>query len=120
MIMAPIRNALLFLVAAATLAAGFNACLGDSPTLSITTSNNNVIITWPAQTSSNLVLIETPGLDHVVYSSNDVIYVEVYPRKIVSRSNYLTNGSNISVTVSVDSTSKFYLLQKDNFGPPPF
>jgi hypothetical protein len=114
-----IRNAFLVTVVAVALIAGFTACFGDSPTLSITKSNNNVIITWP-QTASNLVLVATPGLDHVYYSSNDVVYVEIYPRTIIPASKYVTNGANISVVLPIDSTNKFFLLQTNVFVQPPF
>jgi hypothetical protein len=112
-----IRNVCLFLGTAVILITGFNVCVAGNPALSISQSNTNVMITWPAQTSSNLVLVGTPGFDHITFASNNVIYVEIYPRLIISRTKYTTNGSNISVILPMDSANMFFLLQTNDFLP---
>jgi len=111
------RNTILEISLVVALATGLCVCFGDCPPLSITKSNSNVILTWP-QTTGNWLLIETPGLDYY-YSSNGVVYGEAYRRTIIPNSNYSTNGTNISVTLPIVATNKFYMLRTNNPPPPP-
>jgi hypothetical protein len=99
------------------LIAGFQMCFGDGLPLSITKSNENVILTWPQ--TSNWVLVATSGLDYC-YVSNDVMYCEAYLRHTISSANFRTNGTNFSVVLPLDFTmNQFYLLQTNDFPPLP-
>jgi hypothetical protein len=101
---------------AVLMSGGLKMCFAGGPALSITTSNQNVIITWP-QTSTNYLLIETEGFD-TYYKSNNVIYETAYRHRIISSGNYRTNGSNFFVVLPVDlSVNKFYMIQTNNFTP---
>jgi len=96
-----------------------SACFADGPQLTITRSNDNVILTWP-QTNGDWRLIETDGLDHC-YVSNDVVYCEVYRQKIISSQLYSTNGNTVFAVLPIDysMTNRFYMLHTNNFPPPP-
>ncbi len=110
------HNILVILITVAWIV-GFHVCFGDSPKLSITRSNANMILTWP-QTSGSWQLFETQGLDY--YStSNGVPYKKVYPRTFAPNSSYSTNGANILVVYPTDfsATTAFFLLHTNN--PPP-
>jgi hypothetical protein len=98
------------------LSAGFQMCFGDGPLLSITTSNQNVILTWP-QACTNWVLVETTGLE-TPYESNGVIYIEA--KHIYPTNRYGINGTNFFIVLPVDlSGSRFYILQTNIFPLPP-
>ena len=112
----PVKQSFLVILAIVGLV-GFDVCFAGNPTLFVSQSNNNIVISWPAETSTNLVLMETTGFNRY-YFSNDVIYAEIYPRKINSRSNYTTNASSIVVTLPIDSTNKIYFLGTNDFFPP--
>jgi hypothetical protein len=100
------------------LSAGFQMCFGDGPSLSITTSNKNVILTW-SQTPTNWVLIETTGLD-TYFVSNGVVYIEAHRKTIIPSANYGTNGTNYFVVLPIDYTAnRFYMMQTNDFPPPP-
>jgi hypothetical protein len=95
-----------------------SSTFGGGPPLSITTSNQNVIITWP-QTGTNYVLLETGGFD-TSFRSNDVVYMTVYREEIISSDNYRTNGTNVFVVLPVDFTgNRFYMLKTNYFSAPP-
>ena len=101
-----------------TLVAGLCVCLGDGPPLSITRTNESVVLTWP-QTDGSWLLVETPGLDYS-YTSNGVVYVVSHRRTVIPATSYSTNGTDLFVVLPLDlSTSKFYFLQTNNFPPPP-
>jgi hypothetical protein len=110
------RKTIPIILAAVTLGAGFQMCLGDGPPLSITTSNQNVILTWP-RADTNWVLVETGGLD-TYFESNGVLHIEA--KKIISSNNYGTNGTNFFIVLPVDpSGNRFYMLLTNNFPTPP-
>jgi hypothetical protein len=98
--------------------AGCQVCLGDGLLLSITASNQNVIITWP-RTATNLVLIETTGLD-TSFVSNGIVYVEAHRRHIIPSSSYLTNGEYFYTVLPIDFTvtNKLYWLGTNDVTPP--
>lgn len=100
-----------------TLVTGIQLCCGDGSTLSITRSNNTVILTWP-QNTNNWVLAETEGLDYS-YVSNDIAYRMAYRRYLVPTNNYVTAGSNVFVVVPITSSAqKFFLLETNRPGGP--
>jgi hypothetical protein len=113
------RNTISIIFVGVTLFAGFHLCFGDGPPLSITTSNQNVILTWPLA-NTNWVLVETGGLD-TSYVSNDVIYITPYRKRIIQSNTYLTNGDNFYVVLPIDfsTTNKFYMLRTNDLPPPP-
>jgi len=104
---------------AVLLIARLHPCFGDSPLLSITSSNTNIMLTWP-QTSNNWVVVEMTKLTSDYFVSNGVTYYIPRKRNIIPTSSYGTNGNNLFVVLPIDfSTNKFYMLQTNNLPPPP-
>jgi hypothetical protein len=123
------RKSTLIILIAVALSARFQTCFGqgngrgvnfgNGPQLSIMESNQSVILTWP-QTPTNWVLLETPGLNTYSYGSNGVIYIDVQRMTLIPSANYGTNGTNYFVVLPIDySTNKLYMMQTNNFPPPP-
>jgi hypothetical protein len=96
-------------------------CTGfaDGPRLSLTKSNENVLLTW-SQTNGNWLLYEVDDLDYS-YVSNGVTYRVVHPRRNIPTALYSTNGSVVSIALPVDFslTNRFYMLHTNNLPPPP-
>ncbi len=113
------RNLILIPVVIVILLAMYCGCFAGGPPLTITRSNDSVILTWP-QTNGGWRLIETDGLDYC-YVSNDVAHCEVYLQKLISTQLYATNGITISVVLPIDYSIKnrFYMLHTNDFPPSP-
>jgi hypothetical protein len=82
--------------------------------LSISRSNNFVKLTWP-QITGSWTLSGTESFNY--YTSNDILYL---PRAIVYPTfNYQTNGTNVSLIVSIGSTNLFFTM-RTNSNPSPW
>jgi hypothetical protein len=126
------RKITLIIFIAVELSAGFQMCFGqgrgnggnfgNGPQLSIMTTNQSVILTWP-QTPTNWVLLETPAVPlDASYVSNGVIYIEAQRITVYLSSDYSTNGTNYFIVLPIDySANKFYRMQTNasNSPPPP-
>jgi hypothetical protein len=124
-------SAILFAI---ILIVGFQVCFGDSPAaapgshpsgphISITKSNENVIVTWP-HTFDSWHILRLTAFGYVVSNSvsngftNSIIHRAT--TEPVSQASYLTNGTNILVILPLDSTNRFFLLRTNrNFALPP-
>jgi hypothetical protein len=118
------RTVIIFIAVALT--TEFQICFGlgrggnieKGPQLSITTTNQSVILTW-RQTPTNWALLESPALD-TSYVSNGVVFIKEHRRTIIPSANYGTNGTNQFVVLSIDySANQFDRMQTNGFPPPP-
>jgi len=106
------RNIVFTIFIAVILIAGFQMCFGDDPQLSITKSNQSVILTWPLTADTNWVLATT-SLDPP-FESNGVVYI--LAKHIYPSNRYSTNGTNLFIVLPVDySGNTFYTLLTNNF-----
>lgn len=106
------------------LGAGAKVCFSGDPELSITLSNQSVVLTWP-KTATNWILNVTSNLRPVSYESNGIIYSEA--ERLPSPTAQGEDGTNLYAVYRVEpDVSRFFRLQSTSnslvlppFDPPP-
>jgi hypothetical protein len=102
------------------LGAGAKVCFSGDPELSITLSNQSVVLTWP-KTATNWILNVTSNLRHVSYESNGIIYIEA--ERLPSPTAQGEDGTNFYAVYRVEpDVSRFFRLQStsNSLVRPPF